>query len=464
MELIEQATTLHQEGRLEEAEALYELLLTQNHANADLMATMGTLYLQRKKYGLAIYFLHNAMQGMNGTERSDILSNLSLAYKGTGQYDKAVEIAEKACTLGEVHAESWANLSGYFTNTGTPDKSIELCERALAKKPELVIAHWNLALALLEKGEWARGWDEHEWGLKKVANASPMRVDRGIDRIPYWDGTPGKNLWVYGEQGIGDEIMFASILPDLLKQNGVVFECHKRLKHLFEHSFPSLPCYGTREDTAIEWPSDHNLHYYVSIGTLGKYFRRSWESFPGTPYLHADPIERSKRFRIGISWQGGGSKVGRVITRSIPLSWWQEIFSQDAEFVSLQYTECEDEINKMESLGYEIKQYPGIKADDYYETARVVQSCDLVISICTSVIHLAGALGVPCWVLVPNRPAWRYGISGKMAWYRSVRLYRQPNKLMKAGDPPDQGLWMPVLDKVAVDLSDLIKIRSELAA
>jgi len=464
VEILQDATRLHEAGKLDEAERLYDQILTQNHNNPDLAATLGTLFLQQKRYGLAIHFLEFAA-GMIKAERSDVLSNLSLAYKGSAQYDKAVAIAEKACSLGEVHAESWANLSGYFTNAGTPDKSIELCEKALAKKPELVIAHWNLALALLEKGEWARGWDEHEWGLKKVANASPMRVDRDIKRLPYWDGTPGMNLWVYGEQGIGDEIMFSSMLPDLLKQNGVVFECHKRLKHLFEHSFPGLPCYGTREQTQIEWPKNHNLHAYVSIGSLGKYFRRSWESFPGTAYLHADPVPRGATFRIGISWQGGGSKLGRVLTRSIPLSWWQEILSQDAEFVSLQYTDCKEEIERVEALGFSIRQYPvAVKAEDYYATARLVQSCDLVISICTSVVHLCGALGVPCWVMVPNRPAWRYGISGKMAWYRSVRLYRQPANGLRPGEPPEQGTWMPVIERVAADLAELIQVRRQLAA
>ena len=143
------------------------------------------------------------------------------------------------------------------------------------------------------------------------------------------------------------------------------------------------------------------------------------------------------------------------MTRSVPLSWWRSILdNRDVEFVSLQYTDCEAELELMEKQGYSIRQYPEIKADDYYETAKIVKSCDLVISICTSVIHLAGSLGVPCWVMVPNKPAWRYGVAGGMKWYRSVPLYRQ-NK--------DES-WMPVVERVGSDLADLLSIKKEIAA
>lgn len=418
------------------------MLLSQNHDNKGLAATMGTMYLQMGKYGLAIHFLEAALKG--GMVQSDVMSNLSIAYRSAGQVDKAIEVAEKATKLGDPSAEAWANYSGYFTNTGTPDKAIPLCEKALALKPDLPVAHWNLALALLEKGDWARAWDEHDWGLRiQKGSSNVMRVDRLISDAPYWDGTPGKTVAVYGEQGIGDEIMFASMLPDLLKQNDVVFECHKRLKHLFEVSFPGLPLYGTREDNEITWPYDHKIDYRVSIGSLGKWFRRSKEAFPGTPYLKAESAPKGEKFRVGISWTGG-QKAGRVQTRSVPLPWWVSILNNDCEFVSLQYTDCDAELEVMEKQGYKIKTLPEVKAEDYYETAKLVMSCDLIISVCTSVVHLAGALGVPCWVMVPSRPAWRYGVSGPMPWYRSVRLYRQRDS------------WMPVVEKVGYDLSELV--------
>jgi ADP-heptose:LPS heptosyltransferase len=111
----------------------------------------------------------------------------------------------------------------------------------------------------------------------------------------------------------------------------------------------------------------------------------------------------------------------------------------------------------MTAQGYDIKvmdEY--VKADDYYETAKLVASCDLVISIATSVYHLAGALGVPAWVMTPNKPAWREQVQGGMPFYRSVRMYRQPQG--------DKSTWLPVLQRVGLDLRELVGQRERMVA
>ena len=439
MQLFEEATKFHLAGNYPEAERIYDMLLTQNHDNPGLLATMGTMYLQSRRYGLAISFLHRAAEK---SPQSDIWCNLGIAYKYTGQQEKSRKYLTKAIEHNP-SADALANYSALFTNNATPEKAIEFSKKAIKIDPQCGIAHWNMALAMLEASQWETAWDEHEWGFK-----SKMRIDRKIADAPEWDGTPNKTVVVYGEQGIGDEIMFASMLPDILKTNTVILECHKRLKTLFEQSFPGLICYGTREDKEITWPNDHNIDYRVSIGSLGKFYRRSRSAFPGTPYLLSDTAPKGDKFRVGISWTGG-LKAGRIAVRSIPLSWWKSILSNNVEFISLQYTDCADDLAEMENFGYRIKQFDEIKADDFTETAKLVKSCDLVISVCTSVIHLAGALGVPCWVMVPNKPAWRYGVTGGMPWYKSVRLYRQPTG--------DIGAWMPVLRRVGLDLSELIE-------
>ena len=447
MDLFKEATEHHSNGRLTEAEKAYDMLLSQNHDNPGLLATMGTLYLQSGKYGLAIHMLEAAKE--KKFAGSDVLSNLSLAYKNSGQSEKARDYIEQACSDPDPCSGALANYSGFFTNTGTPDKAIELCDKALAKEPQMVVAHWNKALALMELGEWDKAWDEHEWGLKGTKGISPMRVDRVIGDIPMWDGTPGKTVVIIGEQGLGDEIMFASMVPDMKQVGNVVLECHKRLVTLFEKSF-DVPCYGTREDTTINWVDRQKIDYRVHIGSLGKWFRRSKEAFPGTPYLKAEPLlPKGKKLRVGISWFGGGAKHGRIKTRTVPLSWWQPILGQDCEFVSVQYKDMSKELETVKNLGYDIQTFDwmGDQLEDYYKTAQVVASCDLVISVCTSVIHLAGALGVPCWVMTPNKPAWRYGVKGPMPWYRSVRLYRQ-----QLNQP-----WGEVVNRVAEDLSALLE-------
>ena len=445
MELFEKANELHLQGRFAEAEKIYDDLLTQNHDNPGLLGTLGTLYLQMDKVGLAISLLERAAAQ---TPQGDIFCNLGIAYKQSGQYKKCKEWFAKAIKHNPT-ADVLANYSGLFINVGTPDDAIRHAQRAIKLDANCTMAHWNLAIASLEKGDFGTGWDEYEWGFR-----SQMRIDRGAKLAPVWDGKAPGTVWVYGEQGLGDEIMFASMIPDVLKTNKVVFECHPRLQTLFANSF-DVPCIGTREEREITWFDQHPVDYSISAGSLGQFYRRTRADFPGAPYLKAESAPKGERFRVGISWSGG-RKPGRVAVREVPLPWWKSILNNDCEFVSLQYTDCDDELEVMESLGYDIQKPREAKANDYYETAKLVQSCDLVISVCTSVVHLAGALGVPCWVLTPNKPAWRYGVSGGMPWYRSVRLYRQP--------PGDSDAWRPVISHVGADLDALINTRQRRTA
>jgi tetratricopeptide (TPR) repeat protein len=401
------------------------------------------LYCEQERYGLAIHFLEAAAKTL---KEADVYTNLGLSYKKVHQVQKAREWFEKSIQENPT-AESLCNYSAMFIECGEDQKCMDLCEQSIAKKPDLNMAHWNLSIGLLGNGKWERAWDEYEWGLKEPS----LRENRDLAGVPYWNGEEGTVL-VYGEQGMGDEIMFASMLPDLLKTNKVVFECHTRLENLFRKSFPQIKVYGTREEREKPaWVSGEKIDYRISIGSLGKFYRRTQDSFPGAPYLKADPLPKGNKFRIGISWTGGGIKPGRVAKRTVPLVYWQSILNTlDVEFVSLQYTDCAKDLELVNGMGHDIKimdEYA--KAHDYYETARLVASCDLVISVCTSVVHLAGALGVPCWVMTPKWPAWRYQNTGRMPFYRSVRLYRQPSE--------DARAWIGVVERIAQDLPQYIK-------
>ena len=339
--LFEQANALNMEGKYNEALNMYDQLLTQNHDNAGLLATVGTIFMRDDaRTGLAITLMEKALArgALPKEQTSQVLSNLGLCYKNSGQPKKAIEYFKRAVDQNPT-ASALTNYGSMFVEQGNPKEAIKLLDKATKLDPTVALAHWNLSLALLEDGQWNRAWEEYEWG----SAPGGMRPDRTLGDKPLWDGTPGKTVAVYGEQGIGDEIMFASMLPDILKTNDVILDCHPRLKTIFEKAFPTVRCFGTRKDAVVPWAKVEQYDYRIAIGSLGKFYRTSRDKFPGTPYLKADPMLRGARLRVGISWTGGRLS-GRVKRRTVPLSWWESILSNDCEFVSLQYTDSEPEI------------------------------------------------------------------------------------------------------------------------
>ena len=205
--------------------------------------------------------------------------------------------------------------------------------------------------------------------------------------------------------------------------------------------------------------SDVDVELQTSMGSLPRYMRRSSVDFPRHDgYLRADPEclrnwrERLAAFgpglKVGISWQGGTLKTRRPL-RSLPLASWLPVLqAPEVRFFNLQYIDSSAEIASLKAAtGIEIVDWQEVR-DDYDHTAALVAALDLVISVCTAVIHLGGALGKPVWVMAPYSPEWRYGISGEsMPWYPSVRIFRQPQ----------YGAWVPVVDNVALSLRKLVE-------
>ena len=458
-QIVLDAERLHQAKRYKEAAGLYDRILAQNEENPYIVAGLATCFMQdMDTVGAAITLFRYAMdlfRKKEGKVPFEVCSNLAIAYKSSGQWEKARHYAEKAVAIEE-NASTLSNYGQLFMETDSTGNARQALEKSVKLDPNMAIAHWNLSLTLLAcagaEDNWERAWNEYEWG----AVDGGIRVPTKKPGLPDWDGTPGKKVLAFGEQGIGDEIMFASMLPDLMRDCEVILDCHGRLTNLFAKSF-GLKCYGTRKNKDADWVESEQPEAMISTGSLGKFYRKKNADFPGTPYLKADPLPRdTDKFRVGISWTGG-RLLQRIARRTVPLNWWQSILNvPGCEFVSLQYTDSEAEIESVERLGYSIRQFPEAKAEDYAQTARLVASCDLVISVCTSIIHLAGALGVPTWVMVPKHPAWRYQKSGRMPWYKSVRLYRQPEQSDNA--------WLSVVERIGLDLDDLMDKRRKMAA
>jgi hypothetical protein len=314
--------------------------------------------------------------------------------------------------------------------------------------------HWHRGLLWLLTGDFARGWPEYEWRW-----ADPNVRLRSFSR-PRWDGSSlsGKTILVCAEQGIGDEIMFASCIPDLVKRAGhVVLECDSRLVPLFSRSFPGV-------GVSAACPADHGnpvpgspaIDVQIAAGSLPGYLRRSWQDFPEPhAYLVPDPgavakwerryQEAGDGLNVGISWRGG-RKAERG-KRSTSLDQWADLLrTEEVSFVNLQYGGSRAEINEVSSrCGVQILDWedanPLVNLDDF---AAQIAALDLVISIDNATVHMAGALGVPVWVLQPFAPEWRWLLDREDSyWYPGVRQFRQSMP----------GNWGAVFERVATELN-----------
>ena len=378
-------------------------------------------------------------------------TSLGLVYRRTHRSAEALECYERAIALKERDVDSMANRAIALSDLGRPDEALEAFEAVLAVAPDHAVARFHRGLALLSKGDYADGWRDYE--LRLVSSDRPAQKALA----PRWDGAPlaGRSILVRGEQGLGDQIMFASCLPQLIADAGsCTVECAPQLVKIFERSFPEARVRATGADAA----PDARYDYEVPLGSLPMQYRRSAQDFPRhSGYLKPDPA-RTREWRgrlhalgpglkIGLSWRGG-TALSRVALRSIPLEAWERLFAlAGVRFVSLQYTEgAAAELAALARAGGpEVAHWEDAIAD-YDETAALVSALDLTVSVCTSVVHLTGALGRPVWVLAPQAPEWRYGTRGEaVPWYPSARVFRQE----------DYGEWDPVMRRVAAELHAL---------
>ena len=381
--------------------------------------------------------------------------NLALCLRDSGRHQDAVDALQRALQLKPHDPDAMVNLAMVRNDLGESAEAQALLCRVLELDPNMAEAHMELAQSLLRRGEFAAGWSEYDWRLRTEKWEHQPKYS-----CPVWRGEDlnGKTLLVTAEQGLGDQIMFASCLPEVVHAAGhCIVESHSRLTALFQRSFPEVSISPRRfKDSVAVREGRLAPNFKIAIGSLPGLLRRRDSDFPRhAGYLRADPgrVEHwRERLRargagphIGISWRGGTTRTRRT-ARSIDLIHWLPLLQQTGgQFVSLQYGDAtRAELASLASDHAVYVDHWQEAIDDYDETAALVSALDLVISVQTAVVHLAGALGKPVWVMVPAVPEWRYLQSGEtMPWYPSVRLFRQPH----ADD------WAPVIATVNAELA-----------
>lgn len=416
---LDEAVELHKAGDLHGAASRYHQILNREPFNAGVLFLMGDIAVRQGTNGLAINLLSNSV---SIKPQVGAFVALGCAYRAENFYDDACAAWDKAIAI-EPSTEAYNNLSSVYSDHGRPEKALAYINEALKLDPNNVNAFWNRALALLTQQRWAEAWRDHEHRFDPRVQSVSTR--RNLN-CPLWDGKPVKRLAVHGEQGVGDEVMFLSMLRDAMDlADEVVVEVEPRLMDLVERSF-GVRTYGNVEAMrAHEAPFDA----IVPLGSLGMFFRTADEHFPGTPYLTPDPErvaywrkrfcqEGGKKPIIGVAWQGG-AKETRIQQRSINAKALD--FCKRGTAVSLQYgPHAEQEARKN---GYLF--FPESTGGNLDEQAAMVAACDCIVTVAQTLVHLGGAIGVPTHVLTPLYSSWRYGQKDKMVWYNSVQLHRQ---------------------------------------
>ena len=477
---------LEQLGMYDEAMVAYKNALIINPDYAEAHKNLGTIFQKTGMLDDAILSYKAAL--LLKPDFNEALNDLGTTLERLGKLDEAINCFNELLILWPDHPEACNNLGCVLQKKNMRRQAIALHRKALALKPDFPEAFYSLGVALMELNKLDEAlvayknalalrinYPEAQYNLGKIYLSKNdfkqafellewrwMVSDRFIGTQfqsdkPVWDGSGGAQVLVWREQGIGDEIMFSSMFPELNKKsNKIIIECDSRLLPLYKRSFSeNIVFLDDRNEI-------DNYHYdsQIALGSLPRYLRSRVEDFrhaaPG--WLKTDP-ERVHNLRtklkalgndriIGVSWSTSGTwpqSKSRNISLDLLASHLARI---PATFVSLQYGDTAEEILSVNGASdINIESFEEIDLfSDIDGLAALISACDMVISIDNATVHLAGALGVDTRVLLPFMPDERWGLGRSDSyWYDQLKLYRQE----KEGD------WTKPLDLLISEISKL---------
>ena len=421
----ERGVTLSNLKRLDEALASFDRALAIKPDFAKAHNNRGATLLDLRRLDEALASFDRALaispdyaSAHNG--RGNVLAALERPDEALASYDRALAINPH-------HAEAYYNRGNTLAGLKRLDEALESYNQALAINPDFADVYWNKALLLLMMGEFLEGWELYEWRLKKddikgYYYSFPQPSWRGREDIR------GKRLFIHAEQGLGDVIQFCRYLP-LVKALGaeIIFEVPKPLVPFI--STLDCPMSVVAKGTTLP-----EFDAYCPLMSLPHVFKITAETVPAkTPYLFSDRIKvqqwqdklgQREKPRVGLAWSGSITHK-RDVNRSVPLQELPALIELPVEWHSLQKEYRRHDLELLE-LHPEIRQHQD-DLRDFADTAALIECLDLVISVDTSVAHVAGAMGTPVWILLPFAPDFRWMLDREDSpWYPTATLFRQP--------------------------------------
>ena len=406
-----------------EAVACFERALALNCRDPGVLNNLSSTLFELQRYGDALRACERALA--IAPNSAEAFNNRGNALQESGRLEEALASYDRSLALKRDFAEAWHNRGGALQAHNRHREAIVSYERALALRPDYADAHWNESLARLCLGDFETGLAKFEWRWR-TSDAAPRRE---LPQ-PLWLGEQalnGKTILLHAEQGIGDCLQFVRY-ASLVAARGatVVLAVHRELKTLLEGLAPAIFAEGEMLPACdLRCP----------LASLPLAFATTLATIPAdVPYLHPDAarlarwnarLARCGSLRVGLAWAGNPAHKNDR-RRSIP-------FVRLAPMLAVggvQYVSLQKELREGDAKA--LRSTPGVldlaaELDDFADTAAVVASLDLIITVDTALAHLAGAMRKPVWILLPFSPDWRWFLGREDSpWYPTARLFRQP--------------------------------------
>jgi tetratricopeptide (TPR) repeat protein len=440
-----QIAALERENKLEEADDLANRVLKAAPEHPHVLHMAGITAYRRGRVDEAIARMEKSVQLAPNVALYP--RNMCEIYRGAGRLDDALRAGQRAVELSPDDSRAYFNLALIHYERLELDEAIAVSDQALALDPEFPEAHFEKAEALLLAGRLAEGWESYEWRFK-LKQAEGMLPKTGK---PQWDGealSAGK-LLIVADQGFGDCIQFSRLIPWVAERAPApILACSHDLVPILRQ-IPGLAKIVTSWDQAGEYD------FYVPLSGLPRLAGITTENIPNKwPYLSVKPEQiafwREKldrlaapgKRRIALVWAGRPThKNDRK--RTLKLSQFSALFALPG--ITLITVQKGEQISQAGSYyGAAPLLNLGPEIDDFTDTMAILKNVEHLVTIDTSVAHIAGAIGVPTSLVLPYAPDWRWLLNrSDTPWYQSVKLYRQQK-------PYD---WLGVIENVAKDLS-----------
>jgi Tfp pilus assembly protein PilF len=482
-ELFKQAFQLHKENKLDEAENLYVQVLENEPKNAEAWNFLGVINLQKFKLTIAEDYIKKALEispepyfyenlAKVYLEREDTKKaitiynellkympesfnytfNLASAYKVSGDIENAIKTYKRAIEIVPTNPDTYFNLGLIYNDLSNPEEAIKYYKKAVELSPDDMETRYFTGITYFRNRDYKNGLKYFESRLCRQSAIMTQQTTYPnlIQKAPIWDGKADisdKTVYTYYEAGFGDVLMFARYLPLLrAKCKHLIFKPQLPLAELFEENFPDIEIMRLfKHETVMDF--DYHIPILSIPYALGLTEENMFVS--KKQYLRANPekVERYRanyfnndKYKIGIKWRGN---THYEMDRVIDIKSFTKLFGiENTAFYSFQTFEGAGDLEQIIN-DYEIVDI-GKTVSNFSDTAGALANMDLVICNDTSLAHLAGAMNIPCWILLPYNYNWRWHLDlSKCDWYDSVKLYRQKQN----------GNWDEIFNRLHTDLT-----------